>query len=297
MTNSPTDRTENSTKMATSLIEDISGLLHVYEVKRRSVSLTRAKSTWAERYVTLESSEGKNGSCQAILHYTRPSKSAFRVRELEKQVVLPCNADAALHRLDRRTCAQRSAPSAFCLELTLPSQASAPTVARTGFSKAAAPREAKVVIFSFVDVSTLDQWERAMRAAGCSSDSWPATESFREPMQGSFSALASGDLNAGWESEPFGNGPANTPPHLYTDSSSRSSPRVSSSFSSSSVAAGALVPQVPFMPVEVVPTRYLVDAKGDKEEAQRRWAATHAFRKELTMDEALTEVRRLSSFG
>jgi len=279
--------------MATSRIENISGIVQVYEVKRRSVSLTRPKSTWAERQVTIESTEEKNGSCQAILHYTRPSKSAFRVRELEKQVVFPCSTAATLRRLDRRTCAQRSAPSAFCLELTLPPLASsAPTSAKPSISKVAAAREAKVALFSFVDASTLEQWERALRAAGCSSDSWTAAESFRGPMQGP-STQASGDSSAGWESEPFGGSSASsTSPYLHADSSYSASPRTSpSSSSSSSGGTAAFVPQVPFMPADVVPTRYLVDAKSNKEEAQRRWAATHAFRKELSMDEALTEVR------
>mmetsp|Transcript_65426 Transcript_65426/g.131594 ORF Transcript_65426/g.131594 Transcript_65426/m.131594 type:complete len:646 (+) Transcript_65426:143-2080(+) len=49
------------------------------------------------------------------------------------------------------------------------------------------------------------------------------------------------------------------------------------------------IPQTADTPPDEVPTRYLVNSNGNRAEALRRWQSTHAWRKSLGMDEALTQ--------
>ena len=46
--------------------------------------------------------------------------------------------------------------------------------------------------------------------------------------------------------------------------------------------AGATIPQTPGMPVEVVPTRYVIGCGGDEAMAATRWRKTHSWRSEVS---------------
>jgi len=220
-----------------------SAILHIQEKKRRrSFGVFAKTAAWNERRCTLDG---------PALRYSRPSRSAFRVRRGDKDVIV-------------------AVPGALLIVLP-PTPAATPTAWALELVEA---RSGNAVRLAFNAEAQLLQWKKMLCAAGAEVGTSPAVAAAAVVTPSPRSAAPA---------------PSSSSSSSSSLTSFSSSPSSSSSISAATAHAGALVPQTRFTPADAVPTRYLVDCKGDAAEAGRRWRATHAWRAETRMDEALDE--------